>query len=149
MQRPDLPLPAVPLPGLPSAAIGMSAPSLIDVLLAEMAEMTAEQAVEFARLLAPFLSNGAGKTPPLISAAQAGHRLGIHPRTLTRAAAAGRVPGAVRVGRSWRFRPDELEVAPPARSRPAPPPPPRRRPARGGAAAAIRGFPAQPTEEDR
>ena len=98
----------------------MSAPSLVDVLLDSL---TDEQAAEFAKRLLPFL-NGAGQPPALIGPDQAAHRLGIHVRTLTRAAAAGRVAGAVKVGRGWRFKPDELALAPPERSRPAPPPPP-------------------------
>ena len=121
--------------------------ALVDLLLAEM---TPEQAAEFAQRLAPHLPNGGGKTPLLINPEQAAHRLGIHPKTLTRAAAAGRVAGAVKVGRSWRFKPDEVALAPPKRSRPAPPPPPRRRRAESNAAAAIKGFSnTTPTEEDQ
>ena len=124
-------------------------PSLIDVLLAEL---TDEQAAEFAQRLAPHLPNGGGTTPPLVGREQAAWRLGIHVRTLTRATTAGRVSGAIRVGRSWRYRLDELAIAPPERSAPPPPPPPRRRPARSNAAAVIKGPSAttrQPTERTR
>ena len=116
----------------------MSAPNLIDVLLAEMTR-DPEQAAEVAKLLAPHLANGGDSTPPLVGREQAAFRLGIHVRTLTRATTAGRVSGAVRVGRSWRYRIDELAIAPPERSSPPSPPPPRRRPAQSNAAAAIRG----------
>ena len=49
----------------------------------------------------------------LLSPREAAERLGIHPKTLTRAAAAGRVAGAPRVGRHWRFDPAKLMIAPP------------------------------------
>ena len=59
-------------------------------------------------------------TVPLPS--EAAGRLGVHPKTLTRAAAAGRVAGARRVGRHWRFDPAELALEPP-RGAPAAPDP--------------------------
>jgi len=58
----------------------------------------------------------------LLSPREAAKRLGIHPKTLTRAAAAGRVAGARRVGRHWRFDPAELILAPPHRPPGQPPP---------------------------
>lgn len=75
----------------------------------------------------------------LLSPNEAAERLGVHPKTLTRAAAAGRVAGARRVGRHWRFDPAELGLEPPSGSSA----PPRalgsvRSRARGGAADAIR-----------
>ena len=48
----------------------------------------------------------------LLSPTEAAGRLGVHPKTLTRAAAAGRVAGARRVGRHWRFDPAELALEP-------------------------------------
>jgi excisionase family DNA binding protein len=50
----------------------------------------------------------------LLTPSDAAERLGIHPKTLTRASAAGRVTGAVRVGRHWRFDPTTLALQPPA-----------------------------------
>jgi hypothetical protein len=59
----------------------------------------------------------------LLTPALAARRLRVHPKTLTRAAAAGRVHGAVRAGRSWRFRADLLALDPPSGVRLAPAPP--------------------------
>jgi len=50
----------------------------------------------------------------LLTPSDAAERLGVHPKTLTRAAAAGRVTGAVRAGRHWRFDPATLVLQPPA-----------------------------------
>jgi hypothetical protein len=58
----------------------------------------------------------------LLTPALAARRLRVHPKTLTRAAAAGRVHGAVRAGRSWRFRADLLALDPPSGVRLAPAP---------------------------
>jgi excisionase family DNA binding protein len=75
----------------------------------------------------------------LLSPHEAAEHLGVHPKTLTRAAAAGRVAGAKRVGRHWRFDPAELALEPPRGAPAAPPPLARiRLRARGGAADAIR-----------
>jgi excisionase family DNA binding protein len=57
----------------------------------------------------------------LLSPIEAATRLGVHPKTLTRAAAAGRVTGARRVGRHWRFDPEALALHPPGSTSPAPP----------------------------
>jgi excisionase family DNA binding protein len=76
----------------------------------------------------------------LLSPREAAKRLGIHPKTLTRAAAAGRVAGARRVGRHWRFDAAELILAP-AHSPPGQAPPilaPLRSRPRTAAADAIR-----------
>lgn len=48
----------------------------------------------------------------LLTASAAAERLGLHPKTLVRAAGAGRVPGARRVGSGWRFDPETLDVLP-------------------------------------
>jgi excisionase family DNA binding protein len=71
----------------------------------------------------------------LLSPADAAARLGVHPKTLTRAAAAGRVPGAVRVGRHWRFAPDELALEAPTGIAPVPAGVTRLRPRAGRTAA--------------
>jgi excisionase family DNA binding protein len=72
---------------------------------------------ELAERLRPYLTD---RRDELLTPTQAADRLGIHPKTLTRAAVAGRVPGAVRVGRAWRFPADELQLNPPAGVRAAP-----------------------------
>jgi excisionase family DNA binding protein len=75
----------------------------------------------------------------LLSPAEAAARLGVHPKTLTRAAAAGRVAGARRVGRHWRFDPAELALEPVHHASAAPAVVARLRSrARAGAANAIR-----------
>ena len=76
----------------------------------------------------------------LLSPREAARRLGIHRKTLTRAAAAGRVAGARRVGRHWRFDPGELVLEPPRSSSPQTPAmlAPLRSRARSAAADAIR-----------
>ena len=75
----------------------------------------------------------------LLSPTEAAGRLGVHPKTLTRAAAAGRVAGARRVGRQWRFDPAELALEPLHGASPAHAVVARLRPrARGGVADAIR-----------
>jgi excisionase family DNA binding protein len=75
----------------------------------------------------------------LLSPSEAAEHLGVHPKTLTRAAAAGRVAGAKRVGRHWRFDPAELALEPPRGTSAAPRPLARMRlRTRGGAADAIR-----------
>ena len=46
---------------------------------------------------------------PLLSDAQAGELLGLHPKTVQRLARTGSLP-AVRVGRYWRFRASALNA---------------------------------------
>jgi excisionase family DNA binding protein len=46
---------------------------------------------------------------PLLSDAQAGELLGLHPKTVQRLARAGELP-AVRIGRYWRFRATALNL---------------------------------------
>jgi excisionase family DNA binding protein len=65
-----------------------------------------------AERLRPFLD----RSSRLLTAREASERLGIHPKTLTRAAADGRVRGAERVGRRWRFNIDALALESPATS---------------------------------
>lgn len=76
----------------------------------------------------------------LLTPAEAAARLCVHPKTLTRAAAAGRVLGAVRVGRHWRFDRAVLALEPPAGVSSVPAPIARLHPRTGRRAAdAIRG----------
>ena len=76
----------------------------------------------------------------LLTPREAAEHLGVHPKTLTRAAAAGRVAGARRVGRHWRFDPTELALEPPRSAGPQAPAvlARLRSRARGAAADAIR-----------
>jgi excisionase family DNA binding protein len=46
---------------------------------------------------------------PLLSDAQAGELLGLHPKTVQRLARRGELP-AVRIGRYWRFRASALNL---------------------------------------
>jgi excisionase family DNA binding protein len=77
----------------------------------------------------------------LLSPGEAAARLGIHVKTLTRAAREGRVPGARRVGRVWRFDPSQLNLKPIARTPTIAPSPrrPRRR-AHGRASSAVEAI---------
>ena len=100
-------------------------------------DLTPEQLAQLAERLRPYLDQHRGEY--LLTPAEAATRLGLHVKTITRAAAAGRVRGAVRVGRVWRFRPDELALDPPAHVSPAPAPATRPRPGTSSAATAIRG----------
>jgi hypothetical protein len=77
----------------------------------------------------------------MLTTHEAAARLGVHPTTLTKAALAGRVRGAQKIGsRNWRYRQADLELLPPA---PADHDDPGlgvgRRTGRSSAAAAIRG----------
>jgi excisionase family DNA binding protein len=85
--------------------------------------LTDEQLDVLAARLAPRLRAERELAGRLLSPAEAAARLGIHPKTLTRAAREGRVPGARRVGRGWRFDPSLLDLLPVARPsvRPSPP----------------------------
>ena len=94
-------------------------------LLIEELERNPRQRAQVAQMLQPHLvpteDNG---VPGLLTADQAAARLQVSRRGLVRAAAAGRVPGAERVGRSWRFHADQLALLPSAGTPPAPAPPP-------------------------
>jgi len=83
----------------------------MSILTAIAAELRADPAAreQFRELLAAPEAHRALLTP-----ADAAERIGVHPKTLTRAAAAGRVTGATRVGRHWRFDPVSLSLQPPA-----------------------------------
>lgn len=57
---------------------------------------------ELAARLRPFLPN-AEPRPRLVSTREASRRLGVHPGTLARLAREGRIAGARKLGRTWRF----------------------------------------------
>ena len=99
--------------GSPAAAEPVGAPlsSLARVLLASLDDKALDQLAE---MLAPRLARAVAQPAGvLLTPNQAAELLSVHPKTLTRAAAAGRVRGAVRVGRAWRFAAGELALGPP------------------------------------
>ncbi|MGN6870277.1 MAG: helix-turn-helix domain-containing protein [Solirubrobacteraceae bacterium] len=101
-------------------------------------ELDENERREVAEMLRPYLDQTADDR--LLTPSEAAARLSVHRKTLVRAAAAGRVPGAQRVGKGWRFDPRVLALEPPAGIRPAPATS-RRRPSSngsGGVAAAIK-----------
>ncbi|MGN6188035.1 MAG: helix-turn-helix domain-containing protein [Conexibacter sp.] len=78
---------------------------------AVLADLTDEQMSVLARRLRPHLDDQA-PSGRLLSPVEAAARLSIHVKTLTRAARQGRVPGARRVGRVWRFDASQLDLEP-------------------------------------
>jgi excisionase family DNA binding protein len=82
--------------------------AIVDALLAELDDQALAQ---LADRLRPYLDQSAER---LMTPTEAAAQLSVHPKTLTRAAADGRVPGAQRVGKAWRFRADGLALEPPA-----------------------------------
>lgn len=104
-----------------------------------VAALDDESLALLAKRLSPFLSRGGEER--LLDTATAASHLGIHTKTLERAARAGRVVGARRVGDQWRFGERELDVLPSVRRKPSPRP--RRQTSRASCksdvAGAIRG----------
>jgi len=125
----------------PSSHDQSRASALSQLAAAVLSDLTDEQLHALAERLRPHLDEQApgGR---LLSPVEAAARLGIHAKTLTRAARQGRVPGARRVGRVWRFEASLLDLEPVKRASTlaSPPSRPRRR-AHGASAAvdAIRG----------
>jgi excisionase family DNA binding protein len=110
--------------------------SILTVLIADAAP---EELAALAEQLAPYLEQRDAEQ--LLSPEAAAARLQIHVKTLVRAARAGRVVGAIRVGARWRFRAAELDLRPvraPATT-PAPPARPRTGSRKTATATAIRG----------
>lgn len=96
---------------------------------------------ELAERLRPFLADAEGDPARLLAPREAAARLGLHERTVARMAREGRLPGAVKIGKGWRFPAGSLAVRPPPARPAAEAPAPRRRAAAGGRASvrAIRG----------
>lgn len=55
---------------------------------------------------------GTGGERRLLTPEEAGDRLRMHPKTLTKAAHDGRMPGARKIAGRWRFDPANLELLP-------------------------------------
>jgi excisionase family DNA binding protein len=81
------------------------APSAIAILLDELDEIALR---DFAERLRPYLVDNTGR---LLDAREAAAMLGLHPDTLVRMARTGRIR-AVKAGRAWRFRADQLDISP-------------------------------------
>jgi excisionase family DNA binding protein len=95
----------------------------VSILAAILDAADDQELAELAARLEPFRE----REEPLLSPEAAAARLGVHPKTLTRASKAGRVAGAIRVGGRWRFRASELELRPVRKPTPIPAPPARAR----------------------
>lgn len=117
-------------------------PGLLDVLADELAAASPEQLAELAEVLAPLLAPYLGPAGGLLTVAEFAARVGMNPDVVTRCAREGRIPGARKVGREWRFDADRLQVLPVDRQPPALPGPltlvARGRPAPDRAAASLR-----------
>jgi excisionase family DNA binding protein len=111
----------------------------VTVADAIVAELDDAQLARLAERLRPFLAEQGDDR--LLTPAAAAARLGLHVKTLTRAARAGRVPGARRVGARWRFDAAALELLPPAGHHVEVPSPARTPRRTSSTAAAIRSAP--------
>jgi excisionase family DNA binding protein len=115
-------------------------PPFLEALVTALDEADESVKLELADRLRPYLlAEDPGR---LLSAEEKAEQLGLHPDTLVRMARNGRIPGAIKAGRAWRFRADCSKILPlePPTSMPDSPAPRRRRsaPARRSVAA-IRG----------
>jgi len=97
---------------------------LLAALLAELDDDEAARR-ELAKVLRPCL---AAEPDRLLDAREAAALVKVNPETLVKMAKTGRVP-AVKFGREWRFRADQLEASPAAGRPRSPAPPARPRPA--------------------
>lgn len=82
--------------------------------MALLAELDDDDLAEVANRLAPHLAPRLQEQ--LLTPAEAAKVVRMHPKSLTRAAADGRVIGSVRVGHGWRFRASALEILPPTQA---------------------------------
>ena len=95
------------------------APPLVTALLDSLDH---EVLAALAERLEPYLDGVAASR--IIGPREAAEQLGLHERTVARLAREGRLAGAFKIGRYWRFRARELgvidDVAPPAPTTRAP-----------------------------
>jgi hypothetical protein len=114
----------------------MTSRRLLTALLEELADESACR--ELAEQLRPHLADAPER---LLDAKAKAQQMGVNPETLARWAREGKVPGARRTGKEWRFPTGELDIQPTgSRACAEPPASPRRARVRDGAgAAAIRG----------
>lgn len=80
-----------------------------DFLAAFVASLNEEDLAALAARLRPHLDPAAAE---LLSPKEAAARLGLHEKTVVRMAREGRLPGALKVGREWRFPADGLAPLP-------------------------------------
>jgi excisionase family DNA binding protein len=122
----------------PGNAVRSRKAPLLDAFLTELDD--AEEAVKqgLADRLLPFLD---ASPTQLLNASTKAKQLGLHPETLVKMARAGRIEGARKIGREWRFPAEVCEVRPLAYvpGQNSPPPPRRRRKAQRASVSAIRG----------
>ena len=87
----------------------MTGTPLLAAILAELERADDSLKREVARQLRPHI----GYEPErLLDASEKADQLQLNPETLVRMARAGRVPGARKVGRGWRFPADQTDVLP-------------------------------------
>jgi hypothetical protein len=88
----------------------MAGAPLLTAILAELERADDSLKREVARQLRPLI--GDDDPGQLLDAGEKAAQLGLHPDTLARMARAGRVPGAKKVGREWRFPPGRYDILP-------------------------------------
>lgn len=86
----------------------MSRPDFVTAFLDSLDD---ETLAAVADRLRPHLTNG-HEPEELISSRQAAQALGLNERSVVRMAREGRIPGAVKIGRRWRFPCGPLVVQP-------------------------------------
>lgn len=101
--------------------------TLAAALLSELGDRELQH---LAQMLRPFLVDEPAQPTRWLTAREAGSVLCLHEGTVTRLAREGRLGGAEKVGRSWRFDPARLGVSSPAVSPAGAVVAPRRRRAR-------------------
>lgn len=74
-----------------------------DFVTALMAVLDDEALAAVAERLRPHLVSAEGDAGHFLCSREAAARLGLHKRTIVRMAREGRIPGAIKVGRGWRF----------------------------------------------
>jgi excisionase family DNA binding protein len=85
-----------------------------DLAAALLSALDDDVLVVLAERLRPYLADAGADE--LLDSKAAAARLGLHERTVVRMAREGRIPDAVKVGRSWRFPADRLAPRPATRA---------------------------------